>query len=196
MTANENIMCTTTNLTKEVYLNKITMVSDSNGIHQLTIGSSNGMSYFYGFKPQTRTTETKFTFTNTEPLIGLWGYETSKPQGMGFITWSTARCGKFAVDKFQINWIWIVVFGVFICGNLLIFILALPAVAILALLALPIIAGILVFVGIIVLIVGVIFSLIFGTAVVLSFARGLLGKCFPFLRQNLGSEIGLTDHNV
>ena len=55
---------------------------------------------------------------------------------------------------------------------------------------------ILIVVGIVVLIVGVIFSLIFGTAVVLSFARGLLGKCFPFLRQNLGSEIGLTDHNV
>lgn len=174
----------------------MTVVSDRDGIHQLTIGSSDGMSYFYGFKPQARSTETKFTFTNTEPLIGLWGYETSSPQGMGFITWSTARCGKFAVDKFQINWIWIVVIGVLICGNFLIFILALLAVAILALLALPIIAIILVIVGILVLIVGVFFSLCFGTAVVLSFARGLLGKCFPFLRRDSGSEIVLTDHHV
>ena len=115
---------------------------------------------------------------------------------MGFITWSTARCGKFAGEKFQINWIWFLVFGVFICGNFLIFILALPAVAILALLALPIIAIILIVVGIVVLIVGVIFSLIFGTAVVLTFARGFLGKFIPCLRRDSGSEIVLTDHHV
>ena len=174
----------------------MTVVSDKNGIHQLTIGSSDGMSYFYGFKPQARSTETKFTFSNTEPLIGLWGYETSRPQGVGFITWSTARCGKFAGDKFQINWIWILVAGVFICGNFLIFILALSAVAILALLALPIIAIILVFLGIVVVIVGVFFSLIFGTTVVLSCALGFIKKCFTFLKRNSGSEIVLTDHHV
>ncbi len=93
-TESSTVKCYTYTIPHGVGLKTWTVYADTNGINYSTIYFSSGVTYTYGKATTLTQTATTFTFSPSEPLVGLYGYQDSNlhMNALGVITYASSYC--------------------------------------------------------------------------------------------------------